>query len=100
MTLPEQRSFFSLSGFPHPFLAACPRVTDRRTERRVSHGFYSPFMMLDLCPLLSSQLLHSDARLGVREGTKEGKRGGQRCLMGQKAATGKREQLAAETAAA
>lgn len=66
----------------------------------MSHGFYSPLMMLDLCPLLSSQLLHSDARLGVREGTKEGRRGGQRCLMGQRAATGKREQLAAETAAA
>lgn len=66
----------------------------------MSQEFYGPFMMLDLCPLLSSQLLQSDARLGVREASKEGKRGGQLCLMGQRAAAEKREQLAAETAAA
>lgn len=34
MTLPEQRFFF-LSGFPHPFLAACPSLLQTNAQRGV-----------------------------------------------------------------
>lgn len=78
MTLPEQRSFSSVGLFTSLSGCLCPCVTDQCTQRS-AHGtrIYSPFMMLDLCPLLSSQPLQSDAGLGEREGSKEGRRGGQ-----------------------
>lgn len=50
MTFPEQRSFFSVRLFMSLSGCLSPCVTDQRTQRRMSHEFYSAFMILDLCP--------------------------------------------------
>lgn len=73
ITLPEQRCFFSVRLFTSFSGCLSPCVIEQPTQRGVSHEIYSPFMMLDLCPLLSSQLLQSDARLGVWRAAKRAK---------------------------
>lgn len=72
------RGLFSLSGFSCPFLAACPPVLQTNAHRGawvtnfIAHSW--SLIYVHAVFLLSSQLLQSDARLGVREGSKQGQK--------------------------
>lgn len=91
------RGLFSLSGFSCPSLPACPPVLQTNAHR----GAWAPgFIAHSWCLIYVLWCPPSLSKAVQGWGSKQGKRGGQRCLMGQRAAAEKWEQLAAETAAA
>lgn len=99
VTLPELSSFFSVRLFMSPSGCLCPRVKTNAQKGAWVTNFIAHsrcLIYVHCCPPNFSKVMQGWEYVRA---AKRAKRGGQLCLMGQRAAAEKREQLAAETAA-